>query len=137
MKSQRKRRLIWVIVLVLSFSLAATLVLYALRQNIDLYYTPSQALKAHVSPSMVFRMGGIVEQGSVKRSNHSLAVSFTLTDYAREIVVEFTGILPALFRAGQGIIVQGKLNSQGVFVADQVLAKHDNQYRPPEISDRT
>ena len=133
MKPHRKRRLYFVIVLLVGVGTAVGVSLYAVGQDINLYYTPSQLLKDHVSPNQVFRLGGMVKEGSIHHVPNSLKVTFVLTDYKHERKVEFNGILPVLFRAGQGIVVQGKLNRQGILIADQVLAKHDNKYMPPEI----
>ena len=131
MRTSRKRRLYAVIVLVTGMTIAAVLVLYALRQNVDLYRTPTQVFDQKLPQHRTFRMGGMVEKESVQRAEQGLRVRFAVTDFTRTIRVEYDGILPALFREGQGIVVQGKLNNEGVFVASQVLAKHDEKYRPP------
>lgn len=116
-------------------TLAVGLILYALRQNVDLYYTPSQLLKAESRVmTREVRLGGLVQKGSVKRHQNSLDVRFELTDGQHQILVTYQGLLPVLFREGQGIVAEGKLNAKHVFVADQVLAKHDANYRPPEIN---
>ena len=107
--------------------------LYALGQNINLYYTPSQLLTAHATVDQELRIGGLVKSGSVHFAAQGLQMSFVLTDYKQEITVKYNGVLPTLFREGQGIVVQGKLNPQGILMADQVLVKHDANYRPPGI----
>lgn len=133
MKIARKKRLTLVIVLMLGISSAAALVLYALKNNINLYYTPQQVYSHHPASNQLFRMGGVVVRGSVQRVPNSLNVSFILTDFHKQIRVQYDGLLPSLFREGQGIVAEGKLNGKGVFVADQVLAKHDANYHPPNI----
>ncbi len=132
MNVQRKRRLYFITLLIFGFGLATTLALYALRQNINLYFTPRQLVENKPSTNHLFRLGGMVVKGSVHHGEN-LNVRFTLTDFHSNCDVEYQGILPALFREGQGIVVEGRLNSTGVFVADQVLAKHDANYRPPAI----
>jgi len=134
MNLQRKRRLITLGLMVLGVAVAAGLVLYALRSNINLYFTPSQVNVADMQNLSQFRMGGMVEKGSVRHDKTGLGVHFQLTDYTKAIWVHYNGILPALFREGQGLVVQGHLNTEGEFVANQVLAKHDEKYRPPAIN---
>lgn len=133
MTPARRKRLIIVAILVVGVTIAAALGLQAFRQNLLYYFTPVQvaAGDAHVGQS--FRMGGLVAMGSVKRMPGSMTVHFTLTDMQRSIPVVYTGILPDLFRQGQGIVVHGRLGKNGLFVADQVLAKHDAKYMPPEV----
>lgn len=133
MKPHRRKRLYLILTLLIGISAAVSLAIYALGQNINLYLTPSQ-LVAHRPPAeQVFRIGGMVKQGSFKRDPGSLTVHFTLTDYQQEVGVQYTGILPTLFREGQGVVVQGRFNSAGNFIADQVLAKHDEKYMPPSL----
>lgn len=129
----RKRRLYFLAVLVASASIAAALALYALRQNINLYYTPQQVQAEHLKEGQVFRLGGMVVPGSVQHGA-GLQAAFTLTDYHSTLRVEYEGILPSLFREGQGIVAQGRLNHEGIFIADEVLAKHDANYKPPKIA---
>jgi len=131
MNIKRKRRIYFIVFLLAGLGVIVSLALFALRQNIDLYYTPQQIQKQHVSMGREFRLGGMVVKGSVQHVPNSLQVSFILSDYHAEQKVNYDGILPSLFREGQGIVAQGRLDQQGVFVADQVLAKHDNQYKPP------
>lgn len=133
MHPKRKRKLLVIIIGVCGLGISATLVLLALSKNIDLYYTPSQALTAHMKTNQKFRLGGLVKKGSVIRDPHSLLVSFILTDYKHRILVTYVGVLPTLFREGQGIIASGHIQANGVFVADKVLAKHDENYKPPNI----
>ena len=133
MNRKRQLRLYGAVFVVLGICLSVGLVLYALRQNINLFYTPSQVTNGEVPSGHAFRIGGLVVNGSVKRSDIDLQVSFLLTDTQQQTKVTYLGILPDLFREGQGIVAQGKLNNQGVVVADQVLAKHDENYMPPEV----
>ncbi len=132
MKPHRRRRVYFIIVILVGVAMAVSLAIYALGQNVNLYYTPTQ-LSVAQTPQSMFRLGGMVKVGSFVRDPDSLQVHFVLTDYQHQIPIQYTGILPALFREGQGIVVQGKLNSQGIFIADQVLAKHDEKYMPPGI----
>lgn len=134
MNRLQKKRLLIIFCLTLGVSIATLLILYALKQNINLYYTPSQLTASDLPPHRVIRLGGMVEKNSVKFAAQGVAVSFVLTDFKGEITVYFNGVLPALFREGQGIVAQGELNSHGVFIADQVLAKHDEKYMPPTIN---
>ncbi|OGO92568.1 MAG: cytochrome c biogenesis protein CcmE [Coxiella sp. RIFCSPHIGHO2_12_FULL_44_14] len=133
MLTRRQRRIYSVISILLGVAVAAGLALFALRRSVDLYYTPSQAIDRGVLAGREFRLGGLVVRGSVHYVPHSVRVSFVLTDFHRQMKVYYQGILPDLFREGQGIVAEGRLNSIGVFVADQVLAKHDENYQPPEI----
>ena len=133
MHPKRRRTLTMLVIGISGIALAVGLVLYALRKNIDLYYTPHQALEAHLSDATTFRLGGMVEKGSVRHAAKSLAVSFRLTDYTAQMTVIYRGVLPTLFREGQGVIAQGHLNKHGIFVAREVLAKHDENYHPPNM----
>lgn len=140
MNPRRKSRLSIIIFVLLGISVTATLVLYALRQNIDLFYTPSEVLygknndpdtKPQVGQRI--RVGGMVVEGSVERDTKSLKVKFDLNDISAPITVEYEGILPDLFREGQGIVAQGVLKAPTVLDASEVLAKHDENYVPPEL----
>ena len=133
MRSSRQRRLLFIVILLTCLSSASALALYALRQNITLYYTPTQLLAETISSQRNIRLGGIVVLHSVKRVPNSLKVSFILTDFKHQITVHYDGILPSLFREGQGIVTEGSLASTHIFMADQVLAKHDENYHPPEV----
>lgn len=135
MNPQRKKRLTIILMIVLGVTLIVGLVLYSLNQNINLFYSTTQVVRGEAPQGARIRVGGMVVENSVKRRQDSLAVSFMLTDYAEQVKVEYTGILPDLFREGQGIIAQGKLDANGVFQADEVLAKHDENYMPPEVAD--
>ena len=135
MHAKRKRRLLLISFLLLGISVACALTLYALKQNINLYYTPSQ-VKAGDSPvDHLFRLGGLVKKGSIQRNQKNLDLRFSITDTINNITVDYNGVLPDLFKEGQGIVAEGKMNKQGVFKADQVLAKHGADYMPPIVKD--
>jgi cytochrome c-type biogenesis protein CcmE len=133
MISARKRKIMILLFSLSILSLAAALVLYALRQNISFFYTPTQAIAGEAPQQHNIRVGGMVEKGSIIRSKKSLDVEFKITDFKRTIIVTYTGILPDLFREGQGIVAEGKLQNNQHFRASQVLAKHDANYMPPEV----
>jgi len=135
MRMQRKRRLILVIVLVALVAIAAGLTLYALRANINLFFTPSQVATGEAPHGRTMRLGGVVKENSVVRENDSLAISFIVTDFAGDVHVSYDDILPDLFREGQGVVVIGTLRDDGRFMAQQVLAKHDENYMPPEVAE--
>ncbi len=128
-----KRKRLWLLVGSLCvLGAAVTLVLSALSDNIVFFYSPSQLAEKHVPPDRRFRLGGLVEKGSVQKKGDE--VSFRVTDLKQSIEVTYRGILPDLFREGQGVIAEGALNGQGVFTAREVLAKHDEKYMPPEVA---
>ena len=133
MNAVRKQRLTLVLLLVAGVGIAVTLALFALRENVNLYYSPTQMAKGEAPVGKKIRGGGLVVHGSVKRDPESLKVQFTITDGAASAVVRYEGILPDLFKEGQGIVATGKVNAQGEFVAEEVLAKHDENYMPPEV----
>jgi cytochrome c-type biogenesis protein CcmE len=115
-------------------SVAAGLVLFALRDNIVFFYTPAELAEKHVAPGARLRIGGLVKQGSVVKSG-GRDVTFTITDNKRELDVSYSGLLPDLFREGQGVVADGALTLDGKFRADSVLAKHDERYMPREVAD--
>ena len=131
----RKQRLYLVLFLVVFSSAAIGLVLYAMRGNINLFFPPAEVAAGMAPIGQPVRIGGMVVDGSVKRSDDSLEVRFELTDYAAKVPVSYTGILPDLFDEGQGAVASGKLNAQGLLVATEVLAKHDENYMPPEVAE--
>lgn len=135
MKPARKRKLLAVVFLVAILAIATGLVLYALRQNISLFYTPTQIARGEASANHSIRVGGMVVPGSVKREATSLSVQFKLTDYKHTVDVVYRGILPDLFREGQGIVAQGQLLDNQHINATEVLAKHDEKYMPPQLKD--
>lgn len=135
MTPKRKKRLYLVLSIVVGVGVAVGLTLYGLNQNINLFFSPTQIAQGEAPANQRMRAGGMVVDGSVKRDPNSLLVTFDLTDYQESITVQYSGILPDLFREGQGIVAQGEMNNSGVFVASEVLAKHDEQYMPPEVQD--
>lgn len=133
MQAHRKKRLQLILVLIIGISAALALALMALKQNIDLYFTPTQVLQHSISLRQIFRLGGVVKKGSVLHHPKSLQMQFVLTDFHHQMTVYYEGMLPALFREGQGVVAQGQLNAKGEFFADQILAKHDANYHPPNV----
>ena len=129
----RRKRLVTVVAILIGVGIATAFALQAFQKNLLYYYSPSQIQAGEAPSSRSFRVGGLVENGSLKREPGSLEVRFTLTDYAHEVGVSYTGVLPDLFREGQGVIARGKLRPDGTFVAEEVLAKHDENYMPPEV----
>lgn len=134
MNKKRKNILIAVVSLVIGIGIAAALALKAFESNLLYFYSPYQVAAGEAPPNRSFRVGGLVTPGSVKRDPDSLKVQFVLTDTLKEVTVSYDGILPDLFREGQGIVANGKLDANGVFQAAQVLAKHDENYMPPEVA---
>ena len=136
MNPKRKQRLMVVLSLLAGAGATVALTLLALNENLNLFYPPDQIVSGEAPTQTRIRAGGMVMAGSVARQANGLDVSFVLTDYeGSDFEVRYSGILPDLFREGQGILVQGQLGSDGVFKADEVLAKHDENYMPPELAD--
>lgn len=131
---KRRKRLALIALMITGIGSAVALAAIALKENINLFYGPTQILAGEAPRNHAFRIGGMVEVGSVKRSKDSLEIYFEVTDTVNKVPVVYTGILPDLFREGQGVVAQGKLREDGVFVADTVLAKHDENYMPPEAA---
>jgi len=131
----RKQRLFLVLFIALFSSIAIGLVIYALRGNINLFYPPADVVAGKAPVGKPIRVGGMVVKGSVQRSEDSLAMNFQLTDYKATVRIDYTGILPDLFGEGQGAVASGVLNGKGVLVATEILAKHDENYMPPEVAD--
>lgn len=129
----RRQKLTLISFILLVIALAAALVMYALRQNINLFYTPSQLYQGEVAPGKAIRIGGMVVKNSIIRSQDGLTVQFKLTDFKQVITVKYHGILPDLFREGQGIVATGTALDNQSFNALEVLAKHDANYMPPEV----
>jgi cytochrome c-type biogenesis protein CcmE len=129
MNKKQKSRSVIIITVITAFSVAAMLVLYALKQNINLFYTPTQLIESNIDTNQTFRVGGYVKDHSVSYSESGDRVYFTITDKTHEIEVNYRGVLPSLFREGQGVVVTGKMMGD-TFVASQVLAKHDEKYMP-------
>lgn len=131
----RKRRLFMILAFLGLLSLVMALVLYALRQNISLFYTPSQVVSGEAPKSTLLRVGGMVMKGGIDRGSDGQTVVFSVTDYQSDIKIHYHGILPDLFREGQGVVVRGRVLDSGEISAEEVLAKHDAKYMPPEIRD--
>ena len=135
MHPARKQRLFIVLFIVIFSSIAILLMTYALRENINLFYPPSKIIAGEAPIDRTIRAGGCVIAGSVIRSTKNLDVSFDITDGAAAMTVNYSGILPDLFAEGEAVVVNGKLNQSGVFNATEVLAKHDEEYMPPEVAE--
>lgn len=133
--NKRSKRKLLVVMVVFGVAVAAVLGLTAFEENLLYFYSPTQVAAGEAPDNRKFRVGGLVVAGSVVRATDSLLVKFDLTDNAKTMTVEYSGILPDLFREGQGIVALGEKNSSGTFVADEVLAKHDENYMPPEVAD--
>jgi len=131
----RQKRMITVVAILAGVGIATAFALQSFQKNLLYYYSPSQIQAGEAPSARSFRVGGLVENGSLKREPGSLEVRFTLTDYAHQQSVSYTGVLPDLFREGQGVIARGKMGADGMFVAEEVLAKHDENYMPPEVKD--
>lgn len=131
----RRQRLVAVLFIVIAASAAVALVTYALRQNINLFYAPSQVAAGEAPEGARIRIGGMVVKGSLQRAEDSLTSRFELTDGPAQIEVMYTGILPDLFSEGEAAVATGKLLADGTFDASEVLAKHDENYTPPEVAD--
>ena len=132
--NRRSRRKVLIIAIVFGVAVAAVLGLTAFEENLLYFYSPTQVKEGEAPQTHSFRVGGLVVDGSVKRAPDSLMVQFDLTDNTEVMTVEYTGILPDLFREGQGIVAMGNLQADGKFVAQEVLAKHDENYMPPEVA---
>ncbi len=135
MKPHRKKRLISILATIIGVSIVIALVLYASDKKMDLFITPTEVNAGKAPVDRIFRIGGLVKKGSVKRSTSSLLTEFIVTDMAEDVQVTYDKIMPDLFREGQGVVAMGKLNSEGVFVASNILAKHDEEYKAPEVLD--
>ncbi len=129
----RHKKLIFIGVAVIGLGVVATLVLNAFRSNLVFFFTPTQVVKGEAPLDRAFRIGGLVESGSLRREPDGVTAHFRVTDKAQTIPVTYKGLLPDLFKEGKGVVAQGRLNNS-VFVADQVLAKHDENYMPPEAA---
>ena len=135
MTPTRKRRLIGVVVIIVGVGVAAIVAMKALNENMLFFVSPTDVKEQAMPAGKRFRLGGLVTEGSVSRASDSLAVSFTVSDGGESVNIIYDGILPDLFREGQGIIAIGALNNSGHFEASEVLAKHDENYMPPEVAD--
>ena len=131
--TRKQQRGVFIALGVAVLAVAVFLVMFALRDTIVFFHTPKDVAEKQIAPGKRIRLGGLVEQGSVKRGN-GLEVEFAITDTTRAIPVRYKGVLPDLFREGQGVVAEGRLDTGGHFVADTVLAKHDENYMPPEVA---
>ena len=131
----RTKRALWIVAGVAGLGVATALVLNAFQSNLVFFFTPTQVAQNEAPKDRIFRIGGLVEEGSVVREKDALTVRFKVTDTARTIPVVYTGILPDLFKEGKGVIAQGRVGADGVFRATEVLAKHDENYMPPAAAD--
>jgi len=131
----RSRRGLAILVGLSALGVASALVLNAFRSNLVFFFSPSQIVAKEAPLGRGFRLGGLVEKGSIRRAAQGLTVHFVVTDLAQKVPVVYSGLLPDLFREGKGVVAQGRLDADGVFRADQVLAKHDENYMPPEAAE--
>ena len=131
----RTKRALWIVSGLAALGVSSALVLNAFRSNLVFFFTPSQVASHEAPQDRAFRIGGLVVAGSVVRDKDALTVRFRVTDTAKTIPVTYTGILPDLFREGKGVVAQGKLGADGIFHANEVLAKHDENYMPPEAAE--
>ncbi len=131
----RQKRFMFIAVALTGVGLAVGLVLYSLRGNVNLYFTPTQVFNKEAPVGKSFRIGGLVEEGSIKRDKGGLTVNFVITDTVKSLPVVYTGILPDLFKEGKGVVARGTMEEGGLMRAEEVLAKHDENYMPPEALD--
>jgi cytochrome c-type biogenesis protein CcmE len=131
----RRKRLLAVIAIVGGVGAATALAMLAFQDNLLYFYNPTQVLAGEAPSGRTFRIGGLVTQGSLQKTEGTLKVRFVVTDFKESVPVNYEGLLPDLFREGQGVIAHGRLADDGEFVADEVLAKHDENYMPPEVAD--
>ncbi len=131
----RRQRLILILLMVAGIGIAVTFALKSFNENLMYFFSTTEVAEGKAPKNAKFRLGGMVVDGSVERPNKDIMVRFGLTDYSKQVTVEYSGILPDLFREGQGIVANGRLNSEGVFIAEEVLAKHDENYMPPEVAE--
>ena len=134
MKPIKQKRLTLILLMVAGIAIATFFGLRAFNDNLMYFFSATDVIEGKAPKDHLFRLGGMVVKGSVVRQPSGLTVRFVLTDMAKEVTVEYTGILPDLFREGQGIVANGKLDANGVFIAQEVLAKHDENYMPPEVA---
>ena len=135
MTPKRRQRMLLIAAMVIGVGIAAGFALKAFNENLMFFYTPSKVIAGEAPVDHLIRVGGLVTSGSVHRQEDGLTVKFDITDNAETITVQYTGILPDLFREGQGVIARGALDESGRFAATEVLAKHDENYMPPEVAD--
>ena len=133
MNRKHKYKLALVTLFLVVIAAACSLIFYALNQNLNLFYTPSELLAANLPDTVQVRVGGMVLPGTLQ-TGADLKIKFAISDYQKELLINYQGILPDLFREGQGVVALGTLNEAGIFEADQILAKHDENYMPPELA---
>jgi len=135
MKPHRKKRLITILSSIAGVAIVVALVLYASEQKMNLFVTPTEVLAGKAPVDRIFRIGGLVKMGSVIRSKTELLTEFIVTDMEADVRITYDKIMPDLFREGQGVVAMGKMNPEGIFVASNILAKHDEEYKAPEVLD--
>lgn len=133
--TRKKRRFYLVVACMTALGIATALVLTAFQDNLVFFFSPTEAHEKHVAPDRRFRLGGLVETGSVEKQADGVTTRFRVTDLNQAIAVTYKGVLPDLFREGQGVVAEGKLTRDGEFIASEVLAKHDENYMPPEVAE--
>jgi cytochrome c-type biogenesis protein CcmE len=131
----RRRRIVLVLGILAGVSLATLLAMRAFQDNVMFFFDPSQVAQGDAPIDKRFRLGGMVRPGTVERPPGSLEMSFVVTDFQRDVPVRYTGVVPDLFRENQGVVAHGRLGRDGIFVADEILAKHDENYMPPEVAE--
>ena len=131
---KRHKRIVFIVASLAALGLATALVLGAFRNNLVFFFSPTQVMAKEAPVGRTFRIGGLVQTGTLKRDNDGLTIRFTVTDTANSIPVVYKGILPDLFKEGRGCVAQGRVSADGVFYADQIMAKHDENYMPPEAA---
>ena len=131
----RQKRSIYAAFAIIGLTTASALVVQAMQNNMSYFFSPTQVLNGEIQSDTTFRLGGMVMDNSLEKSSDSLKTEFTITDNAKEVRVSYTGILPDLFKEGQGTVTKGKLGDDGIFYAEEVLAKHDESYMPPEVAE--
>lgn len=134
-RRRKRQRLYIVLGGLVMLGLAAALVLTALEDSVVFFYSPTKIKEKPMTPDLRFRLGGLVAEGSVTKAKDGITTLFVVTDLAETVPVSYTGVLPDLFREGQGVVAEGKLDGKGVFIATEVLAKHDEKYMPPEVAE--
>jgi cytochrome c-type biogenesis protein CcmE len=133
--TRKQKRIITLLLCLISFSLGVSLILKSFKENIIFFYSPTEIKTKGVEPEKLMRIGGMVKEESVKKEKDGLVTKFILTDFEESINVAYKGMLPTLFREGQGIVAKGKFDNNQVFIAEEVLAKHDEKYMPKEVAD--
>lgn len=136
MNKLHKRRIYFLSLMIAGLAIASGLILYALKQNINVFLTPAQIAHSSLVSDYHFRLGGMIKPGSIRHDKTGLGVKFIVTDFKQDILVRYSGVLPDLFREGKGVIAEGSLNKQHIFIANVVLAKHDENYMPKNVYEK-